>query len=422
MPKVFISHATVDRAVVTRDVIDLLRDHGIEVWFAEDDIATARQWERSILEGLQACDWFLVALTPGSVKSEWVKDETHWAIEERPGRIVPVLMEDCDVRGIHIRLPRIQYVDFRKVNDEARRRLLACWDVEYRPAARLHVRFAKLGERYSICEPLSARDSPREYLAKDAILNRDVLIKCDRSNLNDPSRADGNGNPIAIEAHALASLIHPAIPRVFDLAHDSELGTYSVLEHIPGTSLREQLKAEKSWQAPDVVKLMVPLCNAVHYANEQGIIHRNIKPASITINDKGRPFLTNFIIAKNRDREESGILVGTPRYLAPEQMVGGNIDCRVDVYGLGVLLYELLTGKLPFGLGNIEQNWLDLLRSIVDNSLTPLRQHDPGVPKWIEAICLKCLEVNPNDRYSTVAELESALLACHPRKGKFWPW
>lgn len=124
MPKVFICHAAADRAMVARDIIDLLRDHGIDVWFAEDEIAIGRQWERSILEGLRECDWFLVALTPHAAKSEWVKDEIHWAIEERPGRIVPVLLEDCNVRDIHIRLPRIQYLDFRNVNDDARKRLI----------------------------------------------------------------------------------------------------------------------------------------------------------------------------------------------------------------------------------------------------------------------------------------------------------
>jgi hypothetical protein len=162
MPKVFISHATSDRSLVTREIIHLLRTHRVEVWFAENDIGVARHWERCILEGLTQCDWFLVALTPRAVGSEWVKDEVHWAIEERPEHIIPVLLETCDIRGIHIRLPRIQFVDFRDPTEEARQRLLACWGIELRPADRLHVENSRSEEWEAATVRAALADSDRE--------------------------------------------------------------------------------------------------------------------------------------------------------------------------------------------------------------------------------------------------------------------
>jgi hypothetical protein len=407
MPKVFISHASADREIVTREVIDLLKDHGVEIWMAEDDIASAHQWERSIVEGLKACDWFLVALTPRAAQSEWVKDEVHWAIEERPGRIVPLLIEECDVTQIHIRLARIQYVDFRSANDDARKRLLDCWGVEYRPTARLPLRFKNLADRYSLVARTNGRDLLREYLAKDAVLNRSVLVKCGEN------ADEYELNPfVAMEALATASLAHPAIPRVFDLAHDPQLGTYSVLEHIPGILLRDRMHGSKPSTASDVVELTIPLCEAVHYANERGIIHRNIKPGSIIVAENGRPLLTNFILAKRPGmREPEGQILGTPQYMAPEQCSGkpDDIDCRADVWGLGVMLYELLTGILPFHRKSIEQAPLEIIDDIRHKQPKSPREYNRSIPEALERICLKCIEKDRELRYSTAAELASDL-------------
>src|SRR5262249_13348597 len=151
-----------------------------------------------------------------------------------------------------------------------------------------------LGDRYSIGEPSSARDFPAEYLGKDTVLNRPVLIKCDRYKRD---YGDSEQSPVATEALTTASFVHPAIPRVFDLAHDPELGTYSVLEHVPGIPLRDQIKDNRPLPVADAIDLMLPVCEAVHYTNEHGLIHRNIKPGSIVVDENRRPFLTNFIVA-----------------------------------------------------------------------------------------------------------------------------
>jgi serine/threonine protein kinase len=134
-PRVFISHATVDRDLVEREILALLRTHGVGTWYSEDDIRTAEQWEASIRQGLEACDWFLVVMTPRSAASKWVAREVHWAVEERPQRIIPVLLETCHLNSWHLELRRIQYVDFRQDVAVARAKLLAVWGLSPQPDA-----------------------------------------------------------------------------------------------------------------------------------------------------------------------------------------------------------------------------------------------------------------------------------------------
>ena len=131
MPTVFVSYCSADRPLVEREIITPLTFHGIETWYSRDDIRAASDWERSIRQALSACDWFLVALSSRSVDSEWVRSELHWAMEHRPNRIVPVLLETCDPTKLHLRLSLLQYIDFRTDLQTARRELLAVWDTDH---------------------------------------------------------------------------------------------------------------------------------------------------------------------------------------------------------------------------------------------------------------------------------------------------
>jgi serine/threonine protein kinase len=126
--RVFVSHSTKDREFVEREIISQLEQNGIKTWYSKVDIQTAAEWERSILHGLESCPWFLLVMSPKSVSSEWVKDELTWAIDKRPNRIVPVLIEDCELRDFHIRLARIQYVDFRTPSREVRAQLMKLFE------------------------------------------------------------------------------------------------------------------------------------------------------------------------------------------------------------------------------------------------------------------------------------------------------
>jgi uncharacterized protein YraI len=130
MPKVFISHSSLDREFVEREVITPLNTNGIETWYSTDSIRTAEAWERSIREGLKSCDWFLVVMSPNSVASKWVQREVHWAIERREGRVIPVLIEACDPEDLHLGLLPIQHIDFRQNIKKAQKKLLAIWGAE----------------------------------------------------------------------------------------------------------------------------------------------------------------------------------------------------------------------------------------------------------------------------------------------------
>jgi len=126
--RVFVSHSSKDRQFVEQEIIGLLEKAGIKTWYSKAAIETAAEWERSILQGLQSCEWFLLVMSPRSATSEWVKDEIHWAIENRAGRIIPVMVEDCDPRQFHIRMARLQYVDFCGNLQEARQTLIGVFD------------------------------------------------------------------------------------------------------------------------------------------------------------------------------------------------------------------------------------------------------------------------------------------------------
>ncbi len=128
---VFISHSTIDRVRVESEIVSLLQGKGIGIWYSKDDIVTAEVWERSIREGLKRCEWFLVAVSPNAIKSEWVHREVHWALDRRAGRVVVVLLEPCDPADLHLGLDRIQYADFTKDVVEGQKRLLKTWGLEY---------------------------------------------------------------------------------------------------------------------------------------------------------------------------------------------------------------------------------------------------------------------------------------------------
>jgi hypothetical protein len=122
---VFISHASQDIPYVENELLPLLKQNGLTPWYSKDDIRTAEHWERKILHALSRCDWFLIVLSPSSAKSEWVKDELHWAISYRRGKIIPVLIEKCNLQEFHIRLSRIEYADYYTDPERARKRILA---------------------------------------------------------------------------------------------------------------------------------------------------------------------------------------------------------------------------------------------------------------------------------------------------------
>jgi serine/threonine protein kinase len=123
-PRAFISHSAKDREFVEYQIISFLERHGVKTWYSKVNIETASEWQRSILKGLESCEWFILVMSPGAALSEWVKDEVYWAIENRFRRIIPIMIDECDPRIFHIRIARIQHIDFRSDIENAWPKLL----------------------------------------------------------------------------------------------------------------------------------------------------------------------------------------------------------------------------------------------------------------------------------------------------------
>jgi serine/threonine-protein kinase len=211
------------------------------------------------------------------------------------------------------------------------------------------------------------------------------------------------------EAEAVASLQHPNIVQVYEVGDQDGLPYFS-LEYVDGGSLSQKLKGQPL-PARQAAELIEVLARAVHYAHLHGIVHRDLKPANILLTADGQPKITDFGLAKHLDgtgaQTRSGAVMGTPSYMAPEQAAGKikDIGPATDVHALGAILYELLTGRPPFH----GDSPLETVMKVLDNEPDHLRLYNRDVNPSLEAICLKCLEKTPRDRYPTAQALADDL-------------
>jgi serine/threonine-protein kinase len=221
------------------------------------------------------------------------------------------------------------------------------------------------------------------------------------------------------EARAIAALRHPNILTVYDYGEENGVA-YIVMEYVPGGTLKAQLTGDP-WEWPDAATLTIPVGQALAYAHSQGIVHRDVKPANILLARPDWPLLADFGLAKLIGRwqriTKPGASMGTPDYLAPEQAIGEDVDHRSDIYGLGVVLYELLTGHLPF---EAESPTDRMLWRLYEPPVRPGRIN-PRIAPALEAIIMRALARQPEDRYPTMDALVHDL-AQHPgAPGQFIP-
>jgi len=222
------------------------------------------------------------------------------------------------------------------------------------------------------------------------------------------------------EAHTAARLDHPGIVRVLDEGEDDGV-LFFVMEFIAGRSL-DELVVEARESAPTEtredradrlrrwVRLVADIADTLHYAHEHGVIHRDVKPQNVLVDDEGRPHLIDFGLAKFealRSLTISGDIAGTPYYMSPEQALAKRVkvDRRADVFSLGVVLYEMLTLRRPFE-GDTQQ---DVLYSITFRDPASMRSVDRTIPRDLDTICFKAMEKRPADRYATAADLAADL-------------
>ncbi len=246
----------------------------------------------------------------------------------------------------------------------------------------------------------------RVWEASDEVLRRQVAVKVLHPHLG----ADESFvRRFRQEAVAAARLGHPGIVSIFDTCSDPGLEAI-VMELLPGRTLRDRLDEDPPvdpWQAAGLAAQVAEALAAAHRA---GLVHRDIKPANILLAEGGRVKVADFGIAKavaDADLTQPGSVVGTAKYLAPEQVTGGTVDARTDVYALGTVLYEMLCGRPPF---TGDSDSAVALARLHRDPLSP-RQVRPGVPRGLEAVTMRALARQPGDRYPSATDLRAALLA-----------
>ncbi len=223
-----------------------------------------------------------------------------------------------------------------------------------------------------------------------------------------------------VEAEAAGGLDHPGIVPVFDVGCTTGQH-YLSMAFVEGQSLSARIKNEGALPAHDAADLTRKIANAIQVAHDQGIVHRDLKPGNVLLDHQGEPRVTDFGLAKRVEADSklttTGMVLGTPSYMPPEQAAGKEIAAAADVYSLGAILYAMLTGRPPFeGSSQLET----ILQVLQEEPVAP-RKIDKKIPKDLEAICLKCLEKNAADRYETAAKLSDDLrrfLAGEPIQAK----
>ncbi|MBL9117927.1 MAG: protein kinase [Verrucomicrobiaceae bacterium] len=215
------------------------------------------------------------------------------------------------------------------------------------------------------------------------------------------------------EAQAAARLQHPSIEAVHEVGEDEGMPWFS-MDYIPGRSLEQALR-EHPMEARSAARCVKMVAEAIQHAHDCGVLHRDLKPSNILLDPEGEPHITDFGIARiastetttNRRAEltRTGQSLGSPGYTAPEQALSGRADARTDVYGLGALLYHLLTARPPFQGPTLDA----ILIQLRENEPLPPRRLNPSVPQDLETICLKCLRKVPENRYDTAAALADDL-------------
>jgi len=211
------------------------------------------------------------------------------------------------------------------------------------------------------------------------------------------------------EAESVARLDHPNIVKIFGIGHKNSVYYYA-MELIEGRPLEDLLKEGALLPFRKVAQLIIQACEAIHFAHSHQIIHRDIKPGNIIINDKGEVIITDFGLArpeKAATLTESGALVGTPIYMSPEQVLAkrGGVDKRTDIYSLGVTLYQLLTGMPPF-TGERTQ---EILNQILVEEPRPPHRCRVNIPRALSIIAVKALEKDPRHRFQSASDLAEEL-------------
>ena len=265
----------------------------------------------------------------------------------------------------------------------------------------------KLG-RYRIIAELGRGNMGVVYKAKDPLLDRTVALKTIVLSGDSEERAQYEAR-FHQEAKATGGLSHPNLITIYDVGREGNVA-YMAMELLDGVELRDLVK-DKRLPLPQALDIIAQVADGLAFVHARGVIHRDIKPGNVMIMPEGRVRIMDFGIARMRVSEiqtQAGTILGSPRYMSPEQVTSQRADHRSDIFSLGVVLYELATSEPPF----IANNLSALMHQIASATPRPPSMVDAAVPKVLDFIVARALEKEPEARYQSAAELAADLRAC----------
>ncbi len=262
-----------------------------------------------------------------------------------------------------------------------------------------------LGNRYEILEEIGKGGMAHVYKAKCNLLNRPVAIKVLRQDLEEDSEFLKRFNT---EAQSGASLVHPNIVSIFDFGYDQGYH-YIVMELIEGITLKQYIQEKAPFSVKDALSVAYQICDALSAAHEKNIVHRDIKPHNIMITHDQRVKVTDFGIARvssgSTMTADTNIL-GSVHYISPEQARGGHVDGKTDLYSLGIVLYEMLTGRIPF---ESDSPVAIAMKHIQETPVSP-REYNPEISQSVENLILKSLSKNIAERYQNANDMKKDIM------------
>ncbi len=267
----------------------------------------------------------------------------------------------------------------------------------------------KINDRYEIIKSIGEGGMANVYLARDVILDRRVAIKILRGDLANDEKFIRR---FQREALAASSLSHPNIVEMYDVGEDNG-NYYIVMEYVEGKTLKQYMKKRTNGRLTisEAVDIMLQLTDGIAHAHDSYIIHRDLKPQNIMIQDDGQIKITDFGIAmalNSTQLTQTNSVMGSVHYLPPEQASGKGSTIKCDIYSMGILFYELLTGILPFK----GDNAVEIALKHMKEPLPSVRKQNPSVPQSIENIIIKATAKNPKNRYNDVKEMHNDLMHC----------
>jgi len=268
----------------------------------------------------------------------------------------------------------------------------------------------KIG-KYTILETLGKGAMGIVYKGFDPGVERHVALKIIRKELLGHERAAEIVQRFRNEAQAGGRLQHPGIVSVYEYGED-EKTAFIAMEFVEGRALSQYIALKVRFELADTMSIMAQLLDALDYAHEHGIVHRDVKPANVLLSDDKQVKVVDFGVARLADSDltKVGAVIGTPSYMSPEQLSGQQVDRRSDLFSAGIVLYELLTGKKPFD-GAADE----VMRRISSESPEDPSLADPAVPATFDNVVTRALAKQPKGRYASAREFADALFAAYRR-------